>query len=206
MGPSAGGTLFYLRAFLYGLVEAPEADPALRAELERLPDPHAELGRVDPDLAARLHPNDRVRVVRGLEVHRLTGTRLSELQARDSQAARCAHRVLWLDREDLRQRIDLRVQRMMARGYLDEVRALLARGYHRGLKPMQSLGYRHLADHLLDDLPLDEATWRTRRDSWRFARKQRGWSRQHPDWQRLDARDRQAVLRVASELWGPPRR
>ncbi len=202
----AGGTVFYLRAFLHGLVQAPAANPELRARLEALPDPHEALRRVDPALAARLHPHDLVRIVRGLEVWELTGKRLSDLHAADQQAPRIPHRVLWLDRDDLRPRIDLRVERMMARGYLAEVERLLENGYGRELKPMKSLGYRHLADHLLDGLSLDDAVWRTRRDTWRFAKKQRGWSRQHPHWQRVDARDRNAVLRAARELWEEPTR
>ncbi len=202
----AGGTVFYLRAFLYGLVAAPRADPGLRAELEGLDDPWGELQRVDPVLAARLHPNDRVRIVRGLEVFRISGQRLSDLHAQDLQTPRHPHHCLWLDRDDLRERIDLRVGRMLERDYLGEVQRLLDAGYDRGLKPMQSLGYRHLADHLLDGLSLDEAGWRTRRDHWRYARKQRVWSRQHPGWQRVDARDRAPVLAAAMELWGPPAR
>jgi tRNA dimethylallyltransferase len=202
----AGGTVFYLRAFLHGLVPAPRGDPALRAELEALEDPHAALQRVDPVLAARLHPNDRVRIVRGLEVFHISGQRLSDLHAEDDQAPRHPHRVMWLDRDDLRSRIDLRVQRMMERGYLEEVRGLLEAGVERHRKPMQSLGYRHLADHLLDGLDLAEAVWRIRRDHWRYARQQRGWSRQHPHWQRVDARDRERVLATATELWGPPLR
>lgn len=202
----AGGTVLYLRALLYGLVAAPDADPVLRAELETLADPWTVLQRVDPVLAARLHPNDRVRIIRGLEVFRLSGQRLSDLHARDDDTPRHPHRVLWLDRDDLRSRIDLRVGKMMEQGYLAEVQRLLDAGYDRGLKPMQSLGYRHLADHLRDGLELDEATWRIRRDHWRYARKQRVWSRQHASWQATDARDRQAVLHAATELWGPPRR
>jgi tRNA dimethylallyltransferase len=202
----AGGTVFYLRAFLYGLVEAPSADPALRARLEALPDPWEELRRVDPVLAARLHPRDRVRIVRGLEVQALTGIPLSALHAGDAPRVRVPHRVLWLDRADLRARIDQRVDRMMARGYLAEVARLLDAGWNRALKPMQSLGYRHLADHLLDGLSLEEAVWRTRRDTWRFAKKQRGWARHHPGWARIDARDRAAVLAEAEALWGPRRR
>ncbi|MBW1881798.1 MAG: tRNA (adenosine(37)-N6)-dimethylallyltransferase MiaA, partial [Deltaproteobacteria bacterium] len=69
----AGGTSMYIQALVRGLVPTPPVDPDLRAEIETLEDPHAELARVDPALAARLHPNDRVRVVRGLEVHRATG-------------------------------------------------------------------------------------------------------------------------------------
>ncbi len=202
----AGGTVFYLRALLHGLVPTPPVDPELRARFEAMEDPWTSLQAVDPVLAARLHPNDRVRIVRGLEVFHSSGQRLSDLHAQDERRARHPHRVLWLDREDLRPRIDLRVGKMIEQGYIVEVRGLLDAGYHRGLKPMQSLGYRHLADHLLDGLDLDEATWRIRRDHWRYARKQRGWSRQHPHWERVDARDRGAVLQAATELWGPPLR
>lgn len=171
-----GGTPFYLRAWLHGLVAAPPVDLALRAELEALPDPHARLAEVDPPLAARLHPNDRVRVVRGLEIHALTGRRLSDLHAEDEGARRDAE-VVWIDREDLYERLDMRVDAMMAAGYLDEVRALLDRGWSRSLKPLLSLGYRHLAAHLAGELPLDEAVRLTKRDTRHLARKQRGFLR-----------------------------
>ncbi len=171
-----GGTPFYLRAWLFGLVPAPPVDPALRAALEALPDPHARLAEVDPALAARLHPNDRVRIVRGLEVHALTGTRLSELHADDPKVRRDAE-VVWLDRDDLYERLDARVDAMMAQGYLDEVRALLDRGYTRALKPMQSLGYEHLASFLAGEIDLDEAVRLTKRDTRHLARKQRSFLR-----------------------------
>lgn len=171
-----GGTTFYLRAFLEGLVPAPPVDLALRAELEAVPDPWERLREVDPVLAARLHPNDRVRVVRGLEVFALTGERLSDLHARHARDRRDVE-LLYVDRDDLYARIDARVEAMMARGYLDEVRGLLARGWHRGLKPMQSLGYAHLAAHVEGELPLEEAVRLTQRDTRHFARKQRGFLR-----------------------------
>lgn len=198
----AGGTSLYLRAFLRGLVQTPPVDPALRAELEALPDPHAALAAVDPALAARLHPSDRVRVIRGLEVHRQTGLRLSALQEAHAAGPDRREAVgLWLDRDDLDERIDARVGAMVERGYVDEVRALLDRGYARTLKPMQSLGYRHLCDHLLDGLPLDEALRRTRRDTRRFARKQRTWMRQL-GFPRLAPPDLDEVLRAAGRAFG----
>ncbi len=171
----AGGTSLYLWSLIRGLVATPPVDPALRARLEALDDPHAALAQVDPVLAARLHPHDRVRLVRGLEVFHATGERLSVLQAAHAEAPdRVPVIGLWLDRDDLRERIASRLGSMMDAGYLDEVTGLLAR-YDRGLKPLQSLGYKHLADHLLDGLPLDEALRRTERDTWQLARKQRNW-------------------------------
>jgi tRNA dimethylallyltransferase len=175
-----GGTAMYLQALQRGLVETPPPDADLRAELAALPDLHAALHDVDPVLAARLHPNDHVRILRGLEVHRLAGVRLSDLHAEHAaRPARVHVEGLWLDRPDLDARIDARVHTMMGAGYLEEVRGLLER-VDRGVKPMRSLGYRHLADHLLDGLDLDEAVRRTQRDSRRFARKQRTWRKHLP--------------------------
>lgn len=171
-----GGTTFYLRAWEQGLVGAPPPDLALRAKLEALPDPHAALARVDPVLAARLHPNDRVRLVRGLEYHAQTGGRLSDAHAADPKLRRpCS--VICLDRPDLYERLDQRVLTMLDHGYLDEVRGLLARGVPRSARPMQSLGYEHIAAHLDGEVSLDEAIRLTQRDTRHFARKQRGFLR-----------------------------
>ena len=200
----AGGTSLYLRGLIRGFVTTPPVDPTLRAELEATPDLHAELQRVDPVLAERLHPNDRVRLVRGLEVWRQAGERLSDLQAAHAAAPdRLAHRGVWLDRDDLDDRIDQRVLAMMEAGYVDEVRQVLAMGFGRELKPLQSLGYRHLCDHLLDGLALDEAVRRTQRDTRRFARKQRTWHNTL-GFERIAAPGVGEVLQIASQLWGPP--
>ena len=198
----AGGTSLYLRSIVRGLVPTPPVDPAVRARFEELADPHTALAEVDPALAERLHPNDRKRLVRGLEVHALTGTRLSELQAAHAAMPDRVHaEALWLDRDDLSERINARVHAMMADGYLSEVRRLLDAGFARTIKPMQSLGYRHLADHTLDGLPLDEAIRRTQRDTRRFARKQRNWMRRL-GWPRILPDHGPAVQAAAELLWG----
>lgn len=171
-----GGTTFYLQAWWVGLVPVPPVDPALRAALAAEPEPHRLLAEVDPELAARLHPNDLVRVLRGLEVHRLTGRPLSALHREHAKDRRPCE-IVWVDTPGLEERLDRRVERMMAAGYLEEVRGLLARGFARSLKPMLSLGYKHLAAHLAGELPLDEAMERTKRDTRQLARKQRMWLR-----------------------------
>lgn len=171
-----GGTTFYFQAYVRGLVDTPAVDPALRTRLEALPEPHAELQRVDPVLAARLHPHDRVRIVRGLEVFLLGGVPLSTLHAADPRH-RIDAEVVAVDVDDLYLRLDARVAAMMEAGYLDEVRALRAAGYARTLKPMQSLGYRHLAAHLDGEVSLDEAVRLTCRDTRTLARKQRSFLR-----------------------------
>ena len=198
-----GGTALYIRSLLRGLAPTPEVDPALRARLEQLADPHAALAAVDPVLAERLHPNDRKRIVRGLEVHAQTGRPLSELQAEHAAAPDRLRAVgLWLDRHDLDERIDQRVHDMVARGYVAEVRRLLASGVPRVARPMQSLGYRHLCDHLLDGLDLDEAIRRTQRDTRRFARKQRTWKR-HLGFEEAWEAHGAAAHRAATLAFGP---
>ncbi|MBX2798007.1 MAG: tRNA (adenosine(37)-N6)-dimethylallyltransferase MiaA [Myxococcales bacterium] len=198
----AGGTSLYLRSLLRGLVQTPPVDPELRARIEAEGDLHARLMVVDPTLAQRVHPNDTVRLVRGLEVHAQTGQQLSELQEAHARAPdRVAHRALWLDRSDLAERIDARVLQMMEAGYVDEVRNVLDAGHARTLKPLQSLGYRHLCDHLLDGLELKEAVRRTQRDTRHFARKQRTWMR-GLGFERVEAGHQQRALALAAEVFG----
>ena len=198
---ACGGTGMWLHALVHGLVATPPVDRALRASLEGAPDLWDRLAAVDPVLAARLHPNDRVRLVRGLEVFLATGQPLSTLHAAHAGAPdRVRAAGVWVDRDDLDARIDSRVERMMDAGYLDEVSRLLDGGVSRMAKPMRSLGYRHLADHLLDGVPRDEAVRRTQRDTRRFARKQRNWSRQlgwpsGPD-------PRALAEEAAASIWG----
>lgn len=200
----AGGTSFYLRAMQRGLVWTPEPDAAIREALAGIEDLHGELARVDPALAAKLHPHDRVRLVRGVEVFRQTGERLSDLQAahaaepdRVQVVGRC------LDRDDLDARIDARAEGMIAAGYVQEVQGLLDRGFGPDLKPMRSLGYRHMCDHLLEGLPLEEAVRRTQRDTRRFARKQRTWMNtlQYPTVRQDHVA---AALEAAHEAFGEP--
>lgn len=173
----AGGTPFYLAALMKPLPPLPPGDPKVRARLEALADPHALLREQDPVMAERLHPNDRVRVVRALEVIALSGEKMSVLQAAPPRRPVLDAEVVWLDRDGLRERIDLRLERMVAAGYVDEVAELLAAGWGPELKPMKSFSYRHLVAHVQGALELDEAIRLTARDTWRLARKQRSWAR-----------------------------
>lgn len=198
---AVGGTGLYLRALLSGLVQAPSADPAVRAGLAALADPHTALLQVDPVLAGRIHPNDRVRALRGLEVYRVSGQRLSELH--DAHAARERHPAvrLWLDRPDLDARIDARVLQMLTAGLLDELSGALAAGVSPDAKPLRSLGYRHFVDHLQSGLDLDEATRRTQRDTRKFARRQRALLRNLGGFRPVDARDLETIGAAADEAF-----
>jgi tRNA dimethylallyltransferase len=179
-----GGTPMYLKALLRGLFEGPPADAGLRAKLEAEADSagdaalHARLAALDAPTAARLHPNDRRRVIRALEVHALTGRRLSDLQREHDRPAAGARVVaLVRERADRVDRIDRRVDAMFAAGFVDETRRLQAgpRPIHR--VPAQGVGYAEVLDHLAGRSSLDQAIERTKIRTRQFARRQATWFR-----------------------------
>lgn len=178
-----GGTYLWIKALVEGLVEAPAADPTLRATLHAelaargSPQLHARLAAVDPASAQKLHPNDAVRIVRALEVHALTGTPLSALHAAHGFRTR-RHRARLLrvtrPREVLEARIAARVEAMLAEGLIEEVRALLADGFGDA-KPMRAVGYAETKAHLEGALPEAELGLAITRATCVFARRQRTW-------------------------------
>jgi tRNA dimethylallyltransferase len=195
-----GGTSLYLQHLRRGIAETPAPDPALRAELLQASGLFERLQACDPVLAARLDPADRVRVVRGVEVFLQTGRRLSELQAAHAASPDAVDVAgVWVDVPDLDARINARVHAMRDAGYVEEVRALLDSGVPRDAKPMRSLGYRHLADHVLDGRSLDDAFEATKRDTRRFARKQRTWRKHLALW---DATTVDVVALASQHLLG----
>lgn len=154
-----GGTMLYFHVLQRGIAELPKADPGLRSDLdaraarEGWPALHAELARVDPQAAARIHPNDPQRIQRALEVFDVTGKPLSELQSKDA-VEKIPFRffkigLVPVDRGLLHARIAARFQAMMAEGFLEEVRQLSC---NRELTPehpsMRSVGYRQLREFL----------------------------------------------------------
>lgn len=185
-----GGTGLYVRALAWGLALA-EVPPnaALRARLEDeadrdgTPALHRQLAARDAEAARRIHPNDRVRIVRALEVIAATGLSLSARHAIDAGARRSRSARLFgltMAREALDRRIDARVDAMVAAGLVDEVRTLLGRGYGPGLRAMGSLGYREIAACLMGETRLDDAVALIKKDTRRFARRQMTWFRAEP--------------------------
>jgi tRNA dimethylallyltransferase len=179
-----GGTGLYLRALLGGLIDAPAGDPELRRELASWAQRDGtgallrELERVDPETAARLHPNDRVRIIRALEICRITGLPFSLLTSEHGfREARYDVLKLGLTREraELYRRVEERVDRMLAAGLVDEVRELLARGFSPGLKCMRAIGYKEICRYLAGDISLDEATGLIKRDTRRYLKRQLTW-------------------------------
>ena len=205
-----GGTGLYVRALTTKL-DIPAAPPndSLRLYWRGFADAHgnpallAEVAKVDPETAARLHVNDIGRQVRALEVYAATGRTLTALHA-ENQANRSDETPLlfglrYADRELLYERINSRVDQMIADGLKDEVQNLLSRGYLATLKPMQSLGYRHMATFLAGDTNWDTAIETLKQDTRRFAKRQMIWFRGDPRVQWLDA-DGQTPAQLAETI------
>ncbi len=193
-----GGTGFYIKALLYGLFEAKPADSMVRERLkaEALSYGPAyvytKLSHCDPAAAARIHPNDTYRVLRALEVYEVSGRPMSEFQ-KVHGFADCPYEVLKIGlsiaREQLYERIDRRVDRMIDDGLLIEVQMLLDMGFSEQLRPMQALGYRHMIDYLRGRMSWDETIRILKRDTRRYAKRQLTWFQNDPDviWRSPDA-------------------
>ncbi|MBI1189342.1 MAG: tRNA (adenosine(37)-N6)-dimethylallyltransferase MiaA [Tepidisphaera sp.] len=174
-----GGTHLYVKALLDGLFEGPGASPELRAELNALSPAalRAELERVDPKAAARLHPNDLRRSVRALEVFRLTGRPISELQTQwDNERGPSPYLLVTLEWpvEAINRRINERVRQMMAQGLEQEARRLEAAGV-LGPQAREALGYKQLLHAFVSGSTIEDAVEEIKIETRRFAKNQRTW-------------------------------
>lgn len=181
-----GGTALYLKALLRGMFSGPPADWKFRREVEReVADSGAEflhqrLQMVDPVSAHHLHPNDHRRIIRALEVYKLTGQPISHWQMQFDEgqdAATCRVFTLRHARPILHRRIEDRVEKMFANGLVDEVRALLDCYQQLGQTAAQAVGYREVIDHLRADVGYEETVEKVRVRTRRFARHQETWFR-----------------------------
>ena len=182
-----GGTGLYIRALVedWSLATTP-GDLNIRRELEAerntngVQSLYARLQAIDADTAARLHPNDALRIIRALEVYQVTNTPLSVYQAEDrrTRPPRPVRRFgLTLPREELYTRIDGRVETMLAAGFIEEVRQLYAQGCSSEFGAMKSLGYREVSAFLLSKCTYEAAVEEIKRNTRRFAKRQLTWFR-----------------------------
>lgn len=203
-----GGTMLYYKALLEGLADMPSADPQVRAELEAraaaegLLELHRELASIDPESAARIHPNDPQRLVRALEVYRVSGMTMTAHRERQAaqnsglDAPGVAHlpytvahlAIAPLQRSVLHTRIATRFQQMLEHGFIDEVEALRQRGdLHAGLPSIRAVGYRQVWDYLDGQLNRDEMTERGIIATRQLAKRQFTWLRSWKDLHWLDS-------------------
>lgn len=183
-----GGTGLWIRALARGLIDLPPVDRRIRERLQReadalgTPSLHAKLGTVDPVAATAIHPNDRVRVIRALEVYEQTGRPLGTLRSEHALGApryRVMFVVLDMERDAHTAAIEGRIQTMLEGGWIDEVRALRAR-WGDEVRALSSVGYREVMAHLRERVPWDEMVRRIRKSTRTYARHQRTWFRGEP--------------------------
>lgn len=179
-----GGTGLYFKAFLSGVGDGPPADPKLRAKLEAAPlaDLLRELAECDPETHARIDRQNPRRVIRAVEVIRQTGKPFSQQRADWHPASSIQHPTspafgLTRAPDDLRRRIDARVDQMFARGLVDETRRLLERGLAHNPTAMQAIGYRQVVEHLHGERSLPETIELAKIRTRQFAKRQMTWLR-----------------------------
>lgn len=187
----AGGTGFYIQALLYDIdFTNQDSDEAYRRTLEDYAREngaealHEKLRGIDPESAEAIHANNIKRVVRALEFYHQTGQKISEhneTERHRESPYEFAYFVLTDDRAHLYERIDKRVDLMMERGLLDEVKHLKEMGYHRDMVSMQGLGYKELLDALDGKMSVDEAVYIIKRETRHFAKRQLTWFKRERD-------------------------
>lgn len=186
---AVGGTMMYVRGLVSGVFDGPGTDPdfrrALRARAARegTPSLHAELTRVDPVAAGRIHPNDFKRIERALEVHHLSGVPISARQQQWDQAGGrydCRVVALHRPREEANHRINARVRQMIEAGLVAEVRSLLAEPGGISPQAAQAVGYAEIIAHLRGEMSLEEAIEQIKINTRRLGKHQRTWMRRMP--------------------------
>ena len=170
-----GGTHFYLNALVDPMPEMPKAQPEIRARLEQEEALHERLMDVDPDIAHRLHPNDKRRIIRALEVYEASGIPLSVHQKKKPTREKLVAPCLWLDRDDLRERIMLRLQIVVGQGYWEECARIVQEDWDLRSKPLLSFSYRYMLACLNENGDKEEAIEKTGFGTWKLVRKQRTW-------------------------------
>ena len=196
-----GGTGFYIQALLYDIDFTSQAcDEEYRVRLSEIgeergtPYLHQLLKEVDPKSAKEIHPNNKKRIIRALEFYHLSGTRISEHNETQRQKASpydFAYFVLTDEREKLYANIDRRVDEMLARGLLGEVRSLKEMGCSREMVSMQGLGYKELLDYLDEKRTLAEAVCAIKQETRHFAKRQLTWFRREREVIWLDKKEYQ---------------
>ena len=205
---AVGGTALYIKALLYGLFDGPGADDAVRAELieqartQGLSALHHALTVIDPEAAQRISANDQRRIVRALEVYRVTGKPISSFQTQfDASNPRHEWIVIGLHRaKDIEsRRINARVKKMVDAGLVDEVSALMAEEFPLSQQARAAIGYAEIIDHLNGLLTQDEAIERIKINTRRMAKSQRTWFKTFRQVQWLDIHEQDTLESITDK-------
>ncbi len=185
----AGGTGLYMNALIRGNAFAPYPSTGMREKLEKQADEKGMeamldlLRSIDPDSAARLHPADRKRIIRALEVYYETGQTITAHNLRTQEVPDRYHPVWFAledaDRAELYTRIDSRVEKMLAEGLIDEIKGLLAKGIPEKSTAMQAIGYKEFVDYLQGRISLQDAAALVQQSSRHYAKRQLTWFRRN---------------------------
>jgi tRNA dimethylallyltransferase len=190
-----GGSGLYLRVLRGGIFDGPPASREFRDELAArarevgVEGLHRELAAVDAEAARRIGVHDLYRITRALEVFELTGKPISEHQRRHAFARAefaCLTLAIDVERKELYANIDRRFDEMIAAGFVDEVRGLLAAGYSPERPPLKTIGYEQIAAYIRGEIDLETAVARAKQESRRLAKRQLTWSRHEPELVWLD--------------------
>lgn len=205
-----GGTPLYLKSLLRGLYQGPPPDWEFRRSIEQeikqvgLPALRERLMIVDPLSAQKLHPNDKRRMIRALEVYTLTGQPISHQQTHFDEglpAEKTKVFCLAWPRDELHRRIDARVERMFAAGLVAEVRSLVAQYGQLSRTASQAVGYREVLEHLDGDFDLPTTIERVKAATHQFARRQETWFRALSECRFIPQAEQRSPAEVAAEIW-----
>ena len=192
-----GGSGLYIRALVDGVFAGNYRDASIREKLKRRADEeglaalYRRLSDIDPDAVKKIHPNDKRRIMRALEVYEISGQPISRIQATKTEAADFLP-VFWglrWPREVIYKRIEERVDRMVDSGLVQEVKRLRGMGYGLQNNSLHSVGYKEIVDHVEGRTTLQEAVQLIKQNTRRFAKKQLTWFRQDDRIQWIDVQE-----------------
>ncbi len=208
---AVGGTALYIKALLYGLFEGPGSDKQIRAELQEraesqgLAELYQELTRIDPIAAERINPNDSKRIIRALEVQKITGKPISSFQRQwDSSQPKHDWTIIGLRREKAEEsrRINGRVKNMIAAGLVDEVKALLGEEKPLSKQARCAIGYAEIIEYLGGRIELEDAVELIKKNPRRLAKNQRTWFKTFKNVHWLDIEPEETAEEILSRAKG----
>jgi len=202
-----GGTGLYLRAFEYGLfpMEVPkEIRETLRKRANQdLSSLYEELKRLDPEYAQKISPKDKVRITRALEVIYASGKPISYFHKENPFFGKKRYNLikigLILPRKELYKKINLRVIKMIEKGWIEEVKKLLEKGYSPELKTFKAIGYKYIIQYLQGKISLEKAIELIQRDTRRYAKRQLTWFKKEPDIYWFNPDEKERILNFLKE-------